>query len=46
MKFQVGTKAFDWEIPLEWNIKDAWIKNERGEKIIDFKKFKSSCVEL
>ncbi len=32
-----GTKVFDWEIPREWNIKDGWIKNSRGEKIIDFK---------
>jgi aminopeptidase-like protein len=31
------TKVFDWEIPLEWNIQDAWVKNEKGEKIIDFK---------
>jgi aminopeptidase-like protein len=33
-----GTKVYDWEIPLEWNIKDAWIKNNKGEKIVDFKK--------
>jgi len=33
-----GTKVFDWEIPDEWNITDAWIKNSRGEKIVDFKK--------
>lgn len=33
-----GTKVFDWEIPNEWNIKDAWIKNSNGEKIVDFKK--------
>ncbi len=33
-----GTKVFDWEIPPEWNIKDAWIKNSRGEKIVDFGK--------
>lgn len=32
-----GTKVFDWEIPKEWNIKDGWIKNSKGEKIIDFK---------
>jgi len=33
-----GTKVFDWEIPKEWNISDAYIKNSKGEKIIDFKK--------
>ena len=32
-----GTKVLDWEIPLEWNIIDAWIKNSKGKKIIDFK---------
>ena len=32
-----GTKVLDWEIPEEWNIRDAWIKNESGKKIIDFK---------
>ena len=31
-----GTKCFDWEIPKEWNIKDAYILNPNGEKIIDF----------
>ncbi|RZD47134.1 MAG: peptidase M28 [Thaumarchaeota archaeon] len=33
-----GTKVFDWVIPKEWNIKDAYVKNSKGEKIIDFKK--------
>jgi len=33
-----GTKVLDWEIPPEWNIEDAWIKNSKGEKLIDFKK--------
>lgn len=33
-----GTPVLDWTIPREWNIRDAWIRNERGEKIIDFKK--------
>ena len=33
-----GTKVFDWIIPREWNINDAYIKNSKGEKIVDFKK--------
>jgi aminopeptidase-like protein len=33
-----GTQAFDWSVPSEWNIRDAFVENERGEKIIDFKK--------
>jgi aminopeptidase-like protein len=32
-----GTKIFDWEVPKEWNIKDAYIKSSLGEKIVDFK---------
>ena len=33
-----GTKVLDWEIPDEWNVRDAWVKNSNGEKIVDFKK--------
>lgn len=32
-----GTEVLDWTVPNEWNIKDAWIKNERGERVVDFK---------
>jgi aminopeptidase-like protein len=31
-----GTAVFDWAIPREWNIREAYIKNEGGEKIVDF----------
>ena len=31
-----GTEVFDWTIPREWNIRDAYIRNGAGEKIIDF----------
>lgn len=37
-KVPTGTEVFDWTIPKEWNIRDAYIKNGKGEKIIDFKK--------
>jgi aminopeptidase-like protein len=33
-----GMNVFDWTIPKEWNIQDAYIKDSSGKKIIDFKK--------
>ena len=33
-----GTQVFDWTVPKEWNIKDAYVKNLKGEKVIDFNK--------
>ena len=33
-----GTEVFDWRIPKEWNIDDAYIISPDGEKICDFKK--------
>lgn len=32
-----GTPVFDWTIPKEWNIQDAYIIDPSGKKIIDFK---------
>jgi aminopeptidase-like protein len=31
-----GTKVFDWKIPKEWNIRDAYVKDDRGNRVIDF----------
>ena len=31
-----GTRVFDWTVPKEWRIRDAWIKNSKGEKVLDF----------
>lgn len=32
-----GTNCFDWTVPDEWNVRDAWVASPSGEKIIDFK---------
>lgn len=33
-----GTKCFDWEVPKEWNVRDAYIIVPGGEKLCNFKK--------
>ncbi len=32
-----GTKVYDWNVPKEWNVHDAWVMDSNGNKIIDFK---------
>ena len=32
-----GTKVFDWTVPKEWNIRDAYVKNAAGNRDIDFR---------
>lgn len=36
-KFESGKKVYDWKIPKVWNIKNAWIKNEDGKILIDYR---------
>src|SRR5258708_17349709 len=32
-----GTRAFDWIVPPEWNVRDAYVADEGGHKVIDFR---------
>lgn len=33
-----GTQCFDWNVPPEWNIREAWIKDSKGNFVVDFSK--------
>ncbi|WP_214627340.1 DUF4910 domain-containing protein [Paenibacillus agaridevorans] len=44
LRVPTGTKVFDWTIPQEWHIREAWIKDSAGNKIIDFAKYNLHVV--
>ncbi len=35
-----GTKVLDWEVPLEWNVEEAWVKDEQGNVLVDYRDHK------
>ncbi len=42
--FKSGERVFDWKIPLEWNVKDAYIVRPNGKKICEYNKNKLHLV--
>jgi aminopeptidase-like protein len=32
-----GTRAYDWIVPNEWNVEDAYVLNSHGQRVIDFR---------
>lgn len=37
-KIKSGAKVFDWTIPQEWKVNDAWIETPTGERICEYRK--------
>ena len=37
LSFPTGFKAFDWTVPQEWSLKEAYIEDKKGNRVIDFK---------
>ena len=33
-----GTRVLDWQIPMEWSIEDAYIKDKSGNRVVDYRK--------
>ena len=36
MAINSGEKVYDWEVPQEWSIHDAWIEDEFGDRVLEY----------
>tara|TARA_B100001057_G_scaffold501220_1_gene622139 strand:- start:3686 stop:4972 length:1287 start_codon:yes stop_codon:yes gene_type:complete len=36
-RIRSGTKVFDWKVPSEWNVNDAYVLDKNNKRIINFK---------
>jgi aminopeptidase-like protein len=32
-----GTAVFDWDVPREWNVREAWIADDQGRRVVDLR---------
>ncbi|MBL4759511.1 MAG: DUF4910 domain-containing protein [Mariprofundaceae bacterium] len=37
LSFNTGEQIFDWQVPNEWNIRDAFLEHESGQRVAEFK---------
>ena len=35
--FKSGTRVYDWNVPIEWNVNSAYVEDKYKKRIIDFK---------
>lgn len=43
--FKSGERVFDWKVPEEWNVNEAWLKDDKGNKILDYNKNNLSILQ-
>jgi aminopeptidase-like protein len=36
IEYPTGMSCFDWEIPKEWNVKEAYLEDQEGQRMVDF----------